>query len=154
MVPRLFCRPPVPRALQVGSPKPGGPEGRGKRGSSTPKFPDETRTSTFFFFYKMYSSSLELKNKSMYKTGSDQAPLTHSQTPADFLQSPPRRDGPRGGSQRVGREVCSDLGPVWSGSGWGSGFAHAGSGVSCPGLATGKEARISKFWKRYLSSLR
>lgn len=58
----------------------------------------------FCFFYKMYSSSSQLKNKSMYKTGRDQAPFTHLQTRADFLGVP--RDGldlgevPKGSDER------------------------------------------------------
>lgn len=139
--PRPFRQPPGARALQVGSPRPEGQkaEERGALDPAPPRppnFPDQTRTSTFFFSYKMYSSSLKLKNKSMYKTGSDQAPLTHSQTPADFLPGPPRRAGPPGGSQRVGEEVAL----IWGQFGQeGGGLrGHTGQGRSFVPRARGR----------------
>lgn len=128
------------------------PQGKGKRDppSLVPPAPPAISPMKhgrvlFFFFYKMYSSSLELKNKSMYKTGRDQAPLTHSQTPADFLRSPLRRAGPRGGSQRVGKRSAL----IWSQFGQEGGASQdsqAGGCVSCPRLAGQRreEARISK----------
>lgn len=75
-----------------------------------PNFPDETHTS--FFLNKMYLSSLELKNKSMYKTGRDWP----SPTPCRFPPGTSRRF-PEGW-----KRSCSVLRPVWSGRGRGSVF--------------------------------